>query len=310
MLIMSEYRSFDANPEHAIPRMTFTFDVDGVGGQTEFNFEIPVSDLESAVVLPDPLELIPEPGGLNPHVVIGELETENKGGKLKVTETDNSLQVTLGFTPLPPKDEISAEQQPNYFERMKLESAPRIPQLKGREDLFDALVKLTNIQYQFGIPLNHPDVDFSIAPAPARLSFADGRYANEPRFIATREFEDTRRNLSREESQTLTNELYDYLVYLDPNGSLEKEWVLGGVAVGAHGRIFSNGHSGFGQRDEGITNYELTDTDTFVDNRLQSGDAYYCRGHNLEDLLSSPRLMALTAVGGISRYCIAQREQG
>lgn len=299
-------RSFDANPNHTIPRMTFEFDPDEVGNLSEFSVSIPMSDCADAVRLPHKLGYMPRPTANDMMSVLDTLDVENEGGKLSVVHDDEAIDISFGFTPLPEKA-VAPPSVHGIWDRMRQEQEPRMPHLYGREAVIAALMTATNLQYQFGAPVtNESD---TIPTAPARLSFSDGTDAREPRVVVTKEFAGVLDSLAVDETSELTEQLYDYFVFLDPSrANTNPLMVTDGVQVGTYGRVFSNGNSSFGMRTPRfLSEKDLANPETDTDLRLQEGDAYICRGHNL-DLVSNARMMALVSVGSIARLCRERRQ--
>lgn len=302
MIVTNMLRSFDANPEMVIPRMTFEF-APSVGSQTEFCLTIPNDDIEKAVRLPNPLGHMPRPQAENMHEIFADLAIENVGGRMSVESNHEATKLAFGFTPLLPRA-VAPTDTIGFNERVRLENEPRVPQLIGRQDIFTALVRATNLQYQFGVPI---EKFYGTLPVPpARLSFIDGKDPWEPRIIVTHEFENYRASITRADKIQLAKQIFDYFTLLDTPPREDPFFVTGGITTGVYGKIFSNGDGSYGRRAGFLTEEEMTDTGTDFDIRLQSGDAYVCEGHNL-DQIPQPRFMAMVGVGSISRLCRERR---
>ena len=295
-----------SNHHYHIPRMAFEFDPTGVGKQNEFSITLPTSDVDGAEPLTPPLEYLPELLTSNFRETLLESSQKNEGGEISVNETENEVVVSFGFGPLPQRAEPPTYSTfSNYFEKISYLQQPRRLQLDGRHELFTALTRITCLQYQYAVSPDNFRPEFAMPPS--RFSFVDGANQEEPRFIIGEEFEKTRTDIMREETNQLTQDAFDYLSYLDPWLLNDPYRVLGSIAIPAPGRIFGDGgHSSFGQRGEELTRDDIDDIDIETDFRLQPGDLYIARGHNLE-LVSSPLLIAMVAVGSINRLCRERR---
>ncbi|MBP9761781.1 hypothetical protein KBD11_01805 [Candidatus Saccharibacteria bacterium] len=288
-------KTFDANLGMLIPRSHFRFDPKRIGQADEFSITFIESDTMASSALQVPLESIPEPSQNSMTALLETVPTvEHEGAKLVVENTDRLVVVRFGFTPLPALDESHAPT--SFMERAQWRRQQVAPIAQGWSQVFKILPQLTNLQYQFGVPEGQYDTSHS--PSPARWSYANGENINQPRVIVTEAFDKTLKGIKPAEANALTIELEEYLVALGVASGRGTE-PFSGCIIGNYDRIFSNGQSSLGQRDDGFTPDDLASQKTLVDHRLQSGDKYEARGHNLSDI-SIPQWLAMISVGALS----------
>ncbi len=232
---------------------------------------------------------------------VSDIDIDHAGAKLSVEEAKGLVTVRFGFAPLPELDESQA---PELFKaRAAWRRKQAEPIAEGWSQVFQILPRLTNLQYQFGVPRDKYDTQHPTSPA--RWSYMSGKNINQPRVIVTEAFDKTLRGTKPEEALKLTIDLSKYLLALGMASGRGTD-PFSGCVIGKYDRIFSNGQNSLGQRGETFTTEDLASQETLADYRLQSGDSYEARGHNLSDI-SIPQWLAMVSVGALSRMTLIQQ---
>lgn len=287
-----------SNHHYYIPRMTLEFDPSLTGCKQEFSITTPDSDIDNAEYLVPRLRDLPK---LNTKEGFRKVMTsqaqERDGATLTVAQEASKTVLRFGFEALPePVKMLEDADSPNMLTR------------HHRYQVLGAVARATSLQYRFAVP---PDLyDKQASFTPSRFSFGSTTTILEPRIVVTEQLHDSIIKITPKKSTQLTNEVRNYLEWLEGPTRLSRFDILSDMKIGKYGMLLSNnGDYALGNRRGDLTrqNIEIVDDENSV--RYQPGDSYEALPHNF-GYVPYAELISMVAVGALNReYRLQSAEQ-
>ena len=281
-----------------IPRMTLEFDPSLTGSKQEFSITTPDSDIDNAEYLVPRLRDLPK---LNTKEGFRKVMTsqaqELDGAALTVAREASRTVLRFGFEALPEPVKMPEDaDSPNMLAR------------HHRYQVLGAVARATSLQYRFAVP---PDLyDKQASFTPSRFSFGSTTTILEPRIVVTEQLHDSIIKITPKKSTQLTNEVRNYLEWLEGPTRLSRFDILSDMKIGKYGMLLSNnGDYALGNRRGDLTrqNIEIVDDENSV--RYQPGDSYEALPHNF-GYVPYAELISMVAVGILNReYRLQSAEQ-